>query len=56
MTDGIAWDWINQKLYWTDPEHREIEIMDPITGHRTRIVYTGLASIPRGLVVDPNTR
>ena len=56
MTDGLAWDWINKKLYWSDAEHREIEVMDPASGDRMQLVQTGLDTIPRDVVVDPNTR
>ena len=56
LTDGIAWDWINEKLYWSDVEHREIEVMDPATGDRMQLLETGSDTIPRDVAVDPNTR
>lgn len=56
VSDGLAWDWLNEKLYWTDSKHREIEVLDIISGQRRRVVDTGLDSIPRALVVDPNSR
>ena len=31
---GIAWDWINEKLYWTDFCTGVIEVYDPNSGHR----------------------
>jgi len=55
-SDGLAWDWINEKLYWTDPEDLEIEVYDPATDHRRSLLSTGATSIPRGLAVDPTTR
>lgn len=55
-TDGIAWDWLNKKLYWSDSEHREIEVLDPISGDRMQLVATGQDTIPRDVAVDPNTR
>ena len=55
-TDGIAWDWLNKKLYWSDSEHREIEVLDPNSGDRMQLVGTGLNTIPRDVAVDPNTR
>ena len=55
-SDGLAWDWINEKLYWTDPEDLEIEVYDPATDHRRSLLSTGTTSIPRGLAVDPKTR
>ncbi len=52
-SDGLAWDWINTKAYWSDTEHREIEVLDPYTGHRRRLVHTGPNTVPRGVAVDP---
>ena len=54
-TDGIAWDWVGRKLYWSDAVHREIEVLDPLTGDRRQLVYTGASTVPRGMVVDPVT-
>lgn len=54
--DGIAWDWINEKLYWSDPGQSEIEVYDPASGNRRRLIFTGDTSSPRGLAVDPTTR
>lgn len=56
FADGIAWDWINKKLYWSDSEHREIEVLDPESGERMQLVETGQHTIPRDVAVDPNTR
>ncbi len=55
-TDGIAWDWLNEKLYWTDTEDREIEVMDIDTMQRRQLIDTGSGTIPRAIVLDPNTR
>ena len=55
-SDGMAWDWLNNKLYWSDSEHREIEVLDPETGDRMQLVNTGSDTVPRDVVVDPNTR
>ena len=56
VSDGIAWDWLNKKLYWSDSEHQEIEVLDPNSGDRMQLVGTGLNTIPRDVAVDPNTR
>lgn len=53
---GLAWDWLNEKLYWTDSEHTEIEVLDISSGYRRGIIDTGPNSKPRGIVLDPNTR
>ena len=54
--DGIAWDWINEKLYWTDECDNVIEVYDPSSGHRKTLISTGTNTDPRGIVVDPGTR
>lgn len=56
FVDGLAWDWMNSKLYWTDSKGYEIEVFDILTGHRRTLIDTGIKSIPRGIIVDPNTR
>lgn len=56
MSDGIAWDWLNKKLYWSDTENQQIEVMDPNTRDRMQLVETGLNTTPRDVAVDPNTR
>ena len=53
--DGIAWDWINEKLYWTDTCNDVIEVYDPATGYRRVLLYTGTNSNNRDIVVDPTT-
>lgn len=53
--DGIAWDWINEKLYWTDYCKDTIEVYDPATGYRRVLLYTGTNSNNKDIVVDPTT-
>lgn len=55
-TDGVAWDWVGEKLYWTDECNNEIEVYDPATQNRKVLIDTGSSSNPRGIVVDPGTR
>ena len=52
---GIAWDWINEKLYWTDSCKDVIEVYDINTGYRKILVYTGSNSNNKDIVVDPTT-
>jgi len=55
--DGLAWDWVNKKLYWTDAADKDIEVIDPISsGHRKLLISTGNTSIPRAIVVDPQNK
>lgn len=53
--DGLAWDWVNEKLYWTDNCDDDIEVFDPATGYRRILIETGLSN-PTSIVVDPGTR
>ena len=55
-TDGLAWDWVNEKLYWTDSGSEEVEVYDPASDLRMTLISTGEDTIPRGIVVDPTTR
>lgn len=51
---GLAWDWVNQKLYWTDNSDDDIEVYDPVTRVRRVLFDVGL-SAPYAIVVDPTT-
>ncbi len=53
---GLAWDWISQKLYWTDENNEQIDVLDTVGGHRRVLLKTGSYTKPRGIVVDPTTR
>lgn len=54
FAEGLAWDWVNQKIYWTDYCDDEIEVYDTITSYRRVLFDTGLSS-PYAIVVDPTT-
>ena len=56
MTDDIAIDWINDKIYWTDASLQKVEVMDLFSGDRATLFDTGGGTIPRGIAVDPSTR
>jgi low density lipoprotein receptor-related protein 5/6 len=51
--EGLAWDWINEKLYWTDSNLRKIEVFDPDTEDRKLLFDTGVSTNPADLVLDP---
>ena len=55
-TDGLAWDWVNKKLYWTDAEDNDIEVIDPVTNHRKLLISTGSTTTPRAIVLDPQNK
>ena len=45
----MAWDWVNKKLYWTDADDNDIEVIDPVTNHRKLLISTGsTANQPTG--------
>lgn len=54
--DGIAWDWVNKKLYWTDDGDKDLEVYDPFTGCRKVLFQFESTSHPRAIVLDPDTR
>ena len=56
VLDGLAWDWVNAKLYWTDYCADDLEVYDPATGDRKVLIRTGTNTNPRGIVLDPSTR
>lgn len=50
--DGIAVDWVNKKLYWTDTGTDMIEVSDFNGTYRLELITTGLEE-PRAIVVHP---
>ncbi len=54
-SDGLAWDWISEKIYWTDNCNDDIVVFDPATGYRATLFDTGLVE-PHAIVVDPTTK
>ncbi|XP_032221271.1 low-density lipoprotein receptor-related protein 8 isoform X1 [Nematostella vectensis] len=50
--DGIAVDWVNRKLYWTDTGTDVIEVANLDGRERMRLITTGLQE-PRAIVVYP---
>lgn len=55
-SDGIAWDWVNEKLYWTDYCDDDIEVYEQSTGYRKVLINTGSNTSPKDIIVDPSTR
>ena len=55
-TDGLAWDWVNHVLYWTDAGDRDIEVYDAYNGHRKKLIQSGPNAKPRAIVLDPATK
>ena len=51
--EGIAVDWINKKLYWTDAGTLKIEVADFNGENRLSLVQSGLLK-PRAIAVHPS--
>lgn len=49
--EDLAYDWISQNLYWTDPRYRSISVMKLADKSRRAIVQN--LNNPRAIVVHP---
>ena len=54
--EGIAVDWINNKLYWTDVQTRWIGVMDLNTRFYKALLVSEADASPREIAVDSTTR
>ena len=52
---GLAVDWINSKLYWTDDGTDRIEVSNLDGSFRGILIWSGL-NHPRDIVVDPKSK
>ena len=50
--DGIAIDWVGNKMYWTDGGYKMIEVAELDGSNRLTLFSSGLDK-PRAIVVDP---
>ena len=55
-TDGIAVDWVANKLYFTDAGLDIVGVFDPVNFIYTVLIYVGSATDPRAIALDPNER
>ena len=53
--DGLAVDWVSDKLYWADAENSRIEVSD-LDGNRRKLLFSTDLDKPRAVVVDPRFR
>lgn len=53
--EGIACDWMNDKIYWTDSETKRIEVagLSGLPEDRKVLIWEDL-DLPRGIAVAPN--
>lgn len=56
--ERLAYDWITDKIYWSDFGAAEIGIVDLQSGTRIVLIVTGQQRLsrPRALALDPSTR
>ena len=54
-SDGLAVDWINDKLYWVDADTAKIEVAN-LDGSNRTVLFANNIGILRAIVVDPTTR
>ena len=56
LSDGLAVDWVTNKLYFTDAALDIIGVLDPNNRNYIVLIRTGPSTQPRAIVLDPNTR
>jgi DNA-binding beta-propeller fold protein YncE len=56
VIDGIAVDWVNEKLYWTEATVGEVLVMDIMQRQKRKLIVNHDGSRTRAITVDPATR
>ena len=56
LIDGIAVDWVNEKLYWTEATVGEVLVMDIVRRLKKKLIVNHDGSTTRAIAVDPATR
>ena len=56
LKDGIAVDWVNEKLYWTEGTVGEVLVMDITQRQKRKLIVNHDGSTTRAVAVDPATR
>ncbi len=51
--DGLAIDWLTNKLYWSEATPETISVLDLDRGYRRTLFSLPESSIPRGIALDP---
>ena len=52
LVEGLAYDWINKKLYWLDSKLNTIEVAEEMGQNRMVLVRENITQ-PRGMCLDP---
>lgn len=50
--DGLACDWLGEKLYWTDSETNRIEVAN-LDGSLRKVIFWQELDQPRAIALDP---
>ena len=53
ISDGLAVDWVNNRLYFTDEVVDIVGVYDLNTLNATILIRTGTGTRPRAIVLDP---
>ncbi len=56
LSDGLAVDWINNKIYFTDVDLNIVGVFDPVGFHYRVLVQLDSLAQPRAVVLDPSNR
>ena len=56
LPDGIAYDSMYNKIYWTDPDEQDLEMYNLDTKDRKIVFQNGPDSKPRAIVLDSDKR
>ena len=54
FSDGLAVDWMNSKIYFTDATKDIIGVYDLTSSNYSALIGTGNNTRPRSIVVDPS--
>ena len=54
--DGIAVDWVNNKVYFTDARLNIVGVFDPVGFHYSVLARSDSSARPRAIVLDPSNR
>ena len=52
---GVAVDWVNDKVYWTDMATGTIEVCE-LNGSRKKLLFSSNLEKPRAIILDPLSR
>ncbi len=52
MSEGLAIDWINHNVYWTDAGSKTVEVAS-VDGLYRKVLYTVAVDKPRAIALHP---